>query len=234
MAERPENRLVFALLGLVDADLFRAAGCWFGGGSAVSLRCGEFRVSRDVDFLCSSRDGNRLLRERLHHHGAGGLFRAPVTLVREPRVDRYGIRMAVDVDGAPMKLEIVSEGRIDLVGTDDPALPVARLDDVDLVAEKLLANEDRLWDDGAMGRDVIDLLVLEHVLGGLPEAAWDKARAAYGPSVERAWPRALQWLRDRPTQRARWLDAMQVNEPSRDVIEARMETIPATPRSKQG
>lgn len=220
MAERPDNRRVVALLELVDADLFRAAGCWFGGGSAVSLRCGEFRVSRDVDFLCSSRDGYRLLRERVHHHGARGLFRAPVTLVREPRVDRYGIRVAVDVDGAPLKLEIVSEGRIDLDGTDDPTLPVARLGDVDLVAEKLLANEDRLWDDATMGRDVVDLLVLEHTLGGLPEAAWAKARGAYGASVERAWSKGLQWLRERPEQRARWLDAMRVSESARAVIEA--------------
>ncbi len=229
MAERPENRRVVALLDLVDADLFRSAHCWFGGGSAVSLRCGEFRVSRDVDFLCSSRDGYRLLRERVHHHGAKSLFRAPVTFVRDPRVDRYGIRMAVDVAGAPLKLEIVGEGRIDLVGTDDPTLPVARLGDVDLVAEKLLANEDRLWDEGSMGRDVIDLLVLEHVLGALPDAAWEKARGAYGASVERAWAQGLGWVRERSEQRARWLEAMQVSDDARAVIEARLEALAPTP-----
>ena len=73
MVEREESRRVIALLDRIDAPLFRAAGCWFGGGSAVSLRCEEFRVSRDVDFLCASRDGYRLLRERVHRDGAQGV-----------------------------------------------------------------------------------------------------------------------------------------------------------------
>ena len=217
---------MIALLDRIDAPLFRAAECWFGGGSAVSLRCEEFRVSRDVDFLCASRDGYRMLRERVHRDGAQGLFRSPVTLVREARVDRYGIRMAIDIDGQPMKLEIVSEGRIDLVGADDAALPVARLTDEDLVAEKLLANEDRLWDDSALGRDVMDLLLLEHALGGLPAGAWEKARNAYGPSVESAWPRALERLRARPDPRRRAYEAMGVTASARELIEARLRALP--------
>ena len=226
MAERAENRRVVALLDRIDAPLFRAAECWFGGGSAVSLRCEEFRVSRDVDFLCSSRDGYRMLRERVHRDGPKGLFRSAVTLRREARVDRYGIRMAIDVDGEPLKFEIVSEGRIDLAGVDDPALPVARLSDEDLVAEKLLANEDRLWDDGTLGRDAMDLLVLEHALGGFPAGAWDKARAAYGPSVESAWTRALERLRARPELRARAYEAMGVTIAAREIIAARLRALP--------
>jgi hypothetical protein len=226
LVEREESRRVIALLDRIDAPLFRAAECWFGGGSAVSLQCEEFRVSRDVDFLCASRDGYRLLRERVHRDGAQGLFRSPVTLVREARVDRYGIRMAIDIDGQPLKFEIVSEGRIDLVGADDAALPVARLTDEDLVAEKLLANEDRLWDDSALGRDVMDLLLLEHALGGLPSAAWEKARNAYGPSVESAWPRALERMRARPEQRRRAYEAMGVTASAREVIEARLGALP--------
>lgn len=217
---------MIALLDRIDAPLFRAAGCWFGGGSAVSLRCEEFRVSRDVDFLCASRDGYRLLRERVHRDGAQGLFRSPVTLAREARVDRDGIRMAIDINGQPLKFEIVSEGRIDRVGADDAALPVARRTDEDLVAEKLLANEDRLWADGALGRDVMDLLLLEHALGGLPAGAWEKARNAYGPSVESAWPRALERLRARPDPRHGAYEAMGVTASAREVIEARLRALP--------
>ncbi len=66
------------------------------------------------------------------------------------------------------------------------ALPVARLSDEDLVAERLLANEERPWDDSTLGRDAMVLLVLEHALGGCPAGASDKARAAYRPSVESA------------------------------------------------
>ncbi len=219
--------MIAALEG-VDAALFRDAECWFGGGFAVALRCGEFRVSRDVDFLCASREGYRLLRQRLYDRGARGLFSRDMPLAREARADRYGIRMALDLDGVPLKFEIVSEGRIDLGGVDDTALPVARLTDVDLVAEKLLANEDRHLDDGALGRDAIDLLALEHTLGALPEAAWEKARGAYGPSVEHAWRRALQRLRDRPALLARGLDATATRPEIRAVIEARIAAIPAS------
>lgn len=219
---------MIAALERVDAALFRDAECWFGGGSSVALRCGEFRTSRDVDFLCASREGYRLLRNRVFHQGARGLFAKEVVFAREARVDRYGIRMALDLEGHALKFEIVSEGRIDLRSDDDASLPVARLCDADLVAEKLLANEDRHLDDSALGRDAIDLLMLEHTLGSLPTVAWDKARGAYGPSVDRAWTRALQRLRDSPSRLARGLDAMAVRPDARALIEAKIAAIPAT------
>ncbi|WP_437289532.1 nucleotidyl transferase AbiEii/AbiGii toxin family protein [Sorangium sp. So ce406] len=223
MAERDEHRRILDLLASLDAGLLQQAECWFAGGTAISLRCDEFRLSRDVDFLCASREGYRMMRHRVYEAGVRGLFTSDVTVRRELRADRYGIRVVLDVAGAPLKLEIVSEGRIDLAGVDDPALPVARLTDEDLVAEKLLANEDRFLDDAALGRDVIDLILLEHSLGELPQVAWDKAREAYGPSVEDAWNRALRRLRDRPEWRARALEALSVTPEARAVVEARVE-----------
>lgn len=228
MAERPEHVRVLALLERMDDALVREADCWFAGGTAVALRCDEFRLSRDVDFLCASVAGYRMLRERVFERGGAGLFKAPVPLAREARADRYGIRLAVSLDGGdPIKLEIVSEGRIALAGVDDSTLPVPRLCDVDLVAEKLLANEDRLFDDASLGRDAIDLIMLEHALGGLPSAAWDKAALAYGASVEVAWKRALERLRDRPEKLAKWLDVMDVSPVARQVVEAKLRTLPA-------
>jgi hypothetical protein len=226
LAERPENRRVVALLERVDAALFREAQCWFGGGSAVSLRCAEYRVSRDVDFLCASREGYRLLRRRVFEQGAPGLFARDVVVAREARADRYGIRLAIAIDGQPLKFEIVSEGRIDLVGVDDPALPVGRLGDVDLVAEKLLANDDRHLDDASLWRDALDLLALEHTLGALPAEAWGKAREAYGPSIEIAWQRALQRLRDRADLRERALEALDVLPAARVFLESKLAAVP--------
>ncbi|WP_438042376.1 nucleotidyl transferase AbiEii/AbiGii toxin family protein [Sorangium sp. So ce128] len=223
MAERDEHRRILDLLTSLDAALLRQSECWFAGGTAISLRCDEFRISRDIDFLCASREGYRQLRQRVYEAGVRGLFVADMAVRRELRADRYGIRVVLDVGGAPIKLEIVSEGRIELAGVEDPALPVARLADEDLVAEKLLANEDRFLDDAALARDVIDLILLEHVLGGLPQAAWDKARDAYGPSVEDAWSRALRRLCDQPAWRARALEALCVTPEARAVVEARVE-----------
>ncbi|MFI5302852.1 MAG: nucleotidyl transferase AbiEii/AbiGii toxin family protein [Polyangiales bacterium] len=222
MAERPENQRALALLERLDAALLRVCECWFAGGSAISLRCGEFRVSRDVDFLCASREGYRELRERVNASGGAALFCHPLVLVRPARVDRYGIRMAVELDGEPLKLEIVSEGRIDLVGVEDATMPTPRLCDEDLVAEKLLANEDRCFDDSAMNRDAIDLIVLEHTMGSLPNIAWSKAREAYGRSVDMAWTRALDRLDEQPDRRARWLDAMGITPGARAVIDAKL------------
>jgi Nucleotidyl transferase AbiEii toxin, Type IV TA system len=225
LAERAETRRALALLACFDATLLRDAHCWFAGGTAVSLRCGEFRVSRDVDFLCASMEGYRTLRERARERGGRGLFARDVVVVREPRIDRYGIRMAVAVEGAPLKVEIVSEGRVTLRGEDDPTLPVARLTDVDLITEKLLANDDRYLDDSALGRDAIDLVMLEDTLGAIPTEAWEKARAAYGPSVERAWPAALRRLRDRPVLLARAFDEMRVSPEAKSRVEAKLAAI---------
>jgi Nucleotidyl transferase AbiEii toxin, Type IV TA system len=229
LAERPENQRVLALLEHVDSALFREAQCWFGGGSAVSLRCAEFRVSRDVDFLCASRDGYRLLRRRVFDKGAPGLFARDVAVAREARADRYGIRLAIAIDGQPLKFEIVSEGRIELSGVDDPALPVGRLSDADLVAEKLLANDDRHLDDASLWRDALDLLALEHTLGALPAEAWGKARDAYGPSIEVAWQRALKRLRDRPDLLGRSLDLLGVLPAARAFFESRLAALPEAP-----
>jgi hypothetical protein len=222
MAERVEHDRVLALLASLDGDLLRDSECWFAGGTAVSLRCDEFRVSRDVDFLCSSRDGYRELRQRVYEAGARGIFADEPSLRRDLRADRYGIRVVVDVAGEPLKLEIVSEGRVDLEGTEDDNLPVARLTDRDLVAAKLLANQDRFLDDSFLARDVIDLIMLEHMLGALPEASWDKARRAYGPSVDDAYRRAVVRLRDGPALRARAYERLAISEEARRIIDGKL------------
>lgn len=229
MVERSEHRRVLTLLSALDAGFFRETECWFAGGTAVSLRCGEYRISHDVDFLCATREGYRALRERVFHQGLRGFFTRDVEVVREVRADRYGIRAVVRVDGAPLKLEIVSEGRIALEGTADPELPVARLTDADLVAEKLLANADRFLDDSALSRDALDLVVLAHYLGELPAAAWEKARGAYGDSVDEAFERALRRLRDRPELVARALEMLDVRPEARDVIAARLAAVARPP-----
>lgn len=150
LVERPEHRRVVKLLQALDASLLAECECWFGGDTAVSIRCGEPRVSHNVDFLCSSHEGYRTLRQHVFGRDAPALFVHDVEPVRELRSDRYGIRTAGRFDGVVLKLEFVSEGRIALEGAFDSELPVRRLTDVDLVAEKLLANADRGLDDGSI------------------------------------------------------------------------------------
>ena len=226
MAERPENQLALAVLACADEGLLRACGAWLGGGTAVSLRCGEFRVSRGLDFLCASDGGYRELRLRVRADGIRGVFPRGVTGVREPRIDRYGIRFAVSYGDAILKVEIVSEGRIALDGVPDAALPVWRLTDCDLSAEKLLANDDRYLDDAALGRDMVDLLMLERALTALPAAAWEKARKAYGVSIDRAWHGALHRMRAKPELVAHVFASLGVSAEARDVVTKRLAELP--------
>lgn len=208
MAERAENQRALWLLERMDADLLTECGCYFGGGTAVSLRCGEPRVSRDVDFLCASHEGYRRLRERVFGKDARALFRAEVEPARELRADRYGVRTAVKVGDAVLKVELVSEGRIELDGSVREGVPVPCLSDEDLVAEKLLANVDRGLDDHSLARDAIDLLLLEDTLGGLPEEAFERARGAYGEAVDRAYRQTRGRLREDAPFRRRCFDAL--------------------------
>jgi Nucleotidyl transferase AbiEii toxin, Type IV TA system len=226
MAERPEHEQALEVLATLKVDFLKDANCWFAGGTAISLRCGEFRISRDIDFLCSSRPGYRLLRERIHDDGARGLFRQNIALKRDVRADRYGIRFILDVNGAPVKFEIVNESRIDLEGVDDQSLPVARLSDQDLVATKLIANDDRFREESSLARDVIDLIMLEHELGELPAAGWAKARQAYGDSIDKTYYRALQRLRDDSALLQKIFDGLAISEKARIVIRQRLSKNP--------
>ena len=60
---RPGHRQVYAVLAMMDSAFLAKTRCFFGGGTRIVLELGEYRESRDMDFLCSDRDGYRLLRE---------------------------------------------------------------------------------------------------------------------------------------------------------------------------
>lgn len=71
----------------------------------------------DIDFLTSSIEGYRQLRQLLTGgRGLGAVARpgAEIGQAAEIRADRYGIRSAVRVDGIDIKFEIVLEARIEL------------------------------------------------------------------------------------------------------------------------
>ena len=168
----------------LDAALLLKHRCLFGGGTAIALAHGEYRESVDVDFICASVDGYRELRHLVNQAGLESLFRAPLPLLRPPRIDQYGIRAALGVEQVPVKFEIVFEGRVAL---SDPAesdrlCGVWTLTHADRVATKLMANSDRWADDAVMSRDLIDLAMLSDT-GELPAEGVAKARRAYGDSV---------------------------------------------------
>ncbi len=95
----------------LDAQLMRNHSSWFGGGTCIALGYAEYCESVDVDFIVPDLQGYRALRllltgpqELAAITKAGAI---PLQPLREMRADQYGIRTMVQIDGLPIKLEVV-------------------------------------------------------------------------------------------------------------------------------
>lgn len=184
--KRPGHGRVAEILGNVDAEFLLRANCYFGGGTQIVMENGEYRESRDVDFICSSRDGFRVLRESVREDTLGRIFRRDMVLARGVRADRDGIRtfIAGNPPDPPVKFEILLEARIDAAGSMDVGLGVPALNPESAVAEKLLANVDRGLDESVRSRDLVDLAFLAKAHDAeILRAGLSKAQAAYGAAV---------------------------------------------------
>ena len=84
---RPEHQIIAEMLERMDSRFLLDCECWFGGGTAIVLKLGEYRKSLDLDFLCASREGYRKLREGFFEHGVRAVFPEPVQTLREVRAD---------------------------------------------------------------------------------------------------------------------------------------------------
>jgi hypothetical protein len=218
MFERPHHQRIAHVLAALDGSALAQYACWFGGGTCIALRFGEYRESVDIDFLVSDPAGYRELRQLLT--GLDGL--APITrqgampleLLREVRADQYGIRTQVCMDGHAIKFEIVREARIALQapGPQDLLCGVGTLTVLDLAASKLLANADRQADDGVFSRDVIDLAMMNLTLPQLREAL-EKATEAYGAAITKDLAKAIDRLQNRQGWLERCMQAMAMNMP---------------------
>lgn len=229
MFEREHHRRIATLLASLDAACLAANACLFGGGTAMALRYGEYRESVDIDFLVSNVDGYRQLRERLTGPDGMRAITKPgqvLNQVREMRADQYGLRTLLRVDDTDIKFEIVLEGRITLEapGADDHICGVATLTRLDMVTSKLLANADRWRDDAVLSRDLIDLAMMAPPKPLLQQAI-DKARVAYGDSVEADLAKAIADLRARPHRLDHCMQAMQMTTVSKAMLWSRIKAL---------
>ena len=177
------HQRIAAVLKAMNSELTQETHCFLGSDAAIALQLNEFRLITDVDFLCSSHDGYRKLRglvEPFSKTGLSPLLDKPVPQLREVRADRYGIRAVLEVDGAPVRFEIVRENRFSLETPVERLHGVPTLSRIDAYAEKLLANSDRWADISVMSRDIIDLAMMIQFWGEIPVEAEQKARSAYG------------------------------------------------------
>src|SRR5438309_7572594 len=103
---KAHHRAIAGILQRLDADFLLRSRCFFGGGTCLALLLDEYRESRDIDFLCSDREGFRALREAVRVDSLGHLARRKMPLAREVRADRDGIRTFVAVGELRIKLEV--------------------------------------------------------------------------------------------------------------------------------
>jgi hypothetical protein len=207
--KRPAHRQVLEMLSRLDARFLARAQCYFGGGTRIVLELGEYRESRDIDFLCSSRDGYRLVRETVSEDSLGRILASRLSLAREVRADQYGIRTFLQNKAIKLKFEIIREARIELEGEKIAMLPVAALTRRHCFAEKFLANADRGLDASTLSRDVVDLAFMIE--------GWSKAdaisglaiaRDAYGDSVQRTLAAVTRKMRQDKAYRNRCTEGL--------------------------
>jgi len=191
--------------------------CFFGGGTAIALRYGEFRESVDIDFLISDIGLYGKVRNDIRdHHDLSPLLLPGKTLelIRELRTDQYGIRTVIGIGEAKIKLEIIGEGRIsfDLPEPKEFIDGIPSLTRLDSIASKLLVNSDRYADDSVYSLDLIDLAMIKPTKKEL-HLAMEKAKKAYGDSIQRDLVRSIDYLFQREKRLDKCTDYLKIDLP---------------------
>ena len=219
MFKREHHQKIHQVLQALDAPFLAQHQCYFGGGTAIVLRRGEYRESVDIDFLVSDIAAYRELRKQLQEpqvlEQLFGIGRGPLIKLPEVRADQYGIRTRLPLANDGIKFEIVFEARILFVvpAPDDVVGGVSTLTEIDLAASKLLANVDRWPDAGVFSRDIIDLAMLDLQKHEL-HMALAKAECAYGDAVVRDVHKAVANLQNHPDRLSKCLAALSMNVPA--------------------
>jgi hypothetical protein len=223
MFSNPLHNHVLTILRLLKADFLESCGVYFGGGTLLALNYGEYRLSRDIDFLCTYGTNFSRLRSAIYDEGVNTIFQptweSAFQIPRELRTDRDGVRFSVAISDVILKFEIVAEGRISL----DPPIyphwsPVPCLSVVDQIAEKLLANGDRWADASTDSRDLIDLAILRLNTEG-SENEWNRAIAKAESAYRSVDPlkRAILNFQSKPEYRDRCYKRLCIQSPSQVV-----------------
>jgi hypothetical protein len=208
----PHHNKILTILESLEPDVLKKGSAYFGGGTLLALDWGEYRWSKDIDFISPVvSSGYRHLRTVIFEGGYKALFRDLSRIqVGRGTTDQYGIRMVVLVDGVPIKTEIIAEARFEL---DPPRYPkwspVSCLSFNDCFTSKLLSNCDRYMDDSVESRDLIDLAILR-LQSPIPQESIEKAEKAY--EVMRPLKEAVKRFQERTDYRERCFSHLQIDE----------------------
>lgn len=180
---RRHNDILELIQNHLNTELLEQNNFYFGGGTLCSMKYGEYRESVDVDFLSSDRNGVaalKLIGERI----------IDLPHIRNPKIDKDGIRLWCEFKGEPFKIEMVYESRIAL-DTPEYFYNILSLNSTDLMACKLLANSDRSYNMLSARKDLIDILTIYRYEPKVLPPAWEKAYAAYSSWLVRCTQKSL-------------------------------------------
>jgi hypothetical protein len=136
------HQLIYRVLESLNCEFLSECRAYFGGGTLICALGSDYRKLRNA---ISDRHPRILLKDN------SGLQ------IERFTADQYGIRMAIIVDGIPIKTEIIAEARFELDSPRQPNWsPVECLSISDCFTSKLLANADRSADPSVHSRDLID------------------------------------------------------------------------------
>ncbi|MBO3463814.1 nucleotidyl transferase AbiEii/AbiGii toxin family protein [Aetokthonos hydrillicola Thurmond2011] len=172
---------ILTILNAFNPEVLEKASAYFGGGTLLALEYGEYRLSKDIDFLFPFGSENyRYLRNLIYDEGIVALFQSTTDIeLGETTINQYGIRFPVVVNETTIKVEIVANGMFTL---DSPVYPIWAkipcLSISDRFTSKLMANADRWNDSSTQSRDLIDLAILR-VNSEIPPQAIAKAEESY-------------------------------------------------------
>lgn len=92
MFELDHHRKVITVSRAIRSDFFVEISAYFGGGTLLTLSYGEYRQSKDIDFICPVGNGYRKLRSEIYDRKYKAVFKdfSSVMLPREiKRDDEY-------------------------------------------------------------------------------------------------------------------------------------------------
>jgi hypothetical protein len=204
------HQKILIILQQINADFFLECGAYFGDGTLVSLNNHEYRLSKDIDFICATGAGYRWLRQKVSESNYNAIFNTQDNLQfpGEIKADQYGIRFPIIADKVLIKFEIILEGRIQLEPPNYPPWsPIPCLNEIDIFAEKLLANADRWPDSAVESRDLIDL-AMQRIKSPIPPTAIAKAEKAY--AVIEPLKKAIAHFQVQPNYRDKCFTALRI------------------------
>lgn len=145
----------------LQEKIFLENQIYFGGGSAIALKYDEFRFSKDLDFLSSSKNGFYQLKNRIREDGISYLLKNEELIkVIDCKTNNYKITILLEMEETPLKIEILHTLDFKIEGDFNKELNIPQLSINDMFAQKISACIDRGLDKNTYGRDLLDLCVL--------------------------------------------------------------------------